>query len=244
MSNSYKDDFERMMTLAEFGAKMHNERRQVEFRVFISYTTLLALVVYQVYKNNGLDLLNNNSRWIIGILGFVHFLYILWEIRLSMAMDCDTSRRDFYTAKAQCLLEHSLKHPGKTFYPRKYVRVTMKHSKLKKGKSDCPDPKKNEVYESELFEMHEPFFEIAGPTWKIWEGWKQIITDWSRAFQVFVPTVMLSLIFMKKVGKDGDWKMKLLALSPILIVSLVTGISKLWDNKKRKRKNKCSINRT
>ena len=60
MSNSHKDDFQRMMTLAEFGAKLHDERRQVEFRVFISYTTLLAFLLYQVYKNNTFGLLSNS----------------------------------------------------------------------------------------------------------------------------------------------------------------------------------------
>lgn len=224
MSNSHKDDFERMMQLAEFGAKLHNERRQVEFRVFISYTTLLAFAVYQVYKNNSFDLLNNNSPWIMVILGLVHILYILWEIRLSMAMDCDTSRRDFYTAKAQCLLEHLLKCPDETFYPRRDVPVTVKRRGVK---SCCPE--KNKVYESELFEMHEPSFEITSPTWKVWEGWKQIIDDWSRAFQIFVPTAMLSLLLMKIVSEGADRKMKLLALSPILIVLFFAVTSKLLD---------------
>lgn len=34
MNNPNKDDFERMVQLAEFGARRHDERRQVEFRVF------------------------------------------------------------------------------------------------------------------------------------------------------------------------------------------------------------------
>ncbi len=225
MSNSHKDDFERMMQLAEFGARLHNERRQVEFRVFISYTTLLALAVYYVYKNNSFDLLNDHPELIIGVLGFVHFLYIFWEIRLSMAMDCDTSRRDFYTAKAQCILEHLLKHPDKTFSPRRDVLVTMKHSKVKK--TCCPE--KDKVYESELFEMHEPSIEIPIPMREVLKGWKQILDDWSRAFQVFVPTVMISLLFMKKAGKDADLKKILLALLPILIVLFFPIISKLWD---------------
>lgn len=42
MSN-LKDDFERMMQLAEYGASRHNDRRQIEFRIFISYVTLLLL---------------------------------------------------------------------------------------------------------------------------------------------------------------------------------------------------------
>ena len=51
MNNPNRDDFERMVQLAEFGARRHDERRQVEFRVFIAYNTLLVLVFYQIEKN-------------------------------------------------------------------------------------------------------------------------------------------------------------------------------------------------
>ena len=141
MHNSNKEDFERMMELAKFGADRHNERRQVEFRVFISYTTLLVLALSYQAKGGLLQylgLVNNESfpvlsehKWaIVMILTSIHFVYFLWEIRLSMAMDCDTSRRDFYMAKAQCILEHLLKHPNHSFSPSKCVTVTMKHSKV------------------------------------------------------------------------------------------------------------------
>lgn len=54
MSN-LKDDFERMMQLAEFGAKRHDEQRQVEFRVFIAYMTLLALAFYEKKTDFGFE---------------------------------------------------------------------------------------------------------------------------------------------------------------------------------------------
>ena len=59
MNNSNRDNFERMVQLAEFGAKRHNERRQVEFRVFIAYMTLLVLAFYQIEKVEAL----NAPRW-------------------------------------------------------------------------------------------------------------------------------------------------------------------------------------
>ena len=37
-------NFDKMLELAEFGAKRHNERRQNYFKVIIAYITLLALV--------------------------------------------------------------------------------------------------------------------------------------------------------------------------------------------------------
>ena len=61
MDNPNRDNFERMVQLAEFGAKRHNERRQVDFRVFIAYMTLLALAFSQIDKIRGLDL----PVWII-----------------------------------------------------------------------------------------------------------------------------------------------------------------------------------
>ena len=48
MNNSNRDNFERILQLAEFGAKRHDERRQVDFRVFIAYMTLIALAFSQI----------------------------------------------------------------------------------------------------------------------------------------------------------------------------------------------------
>ena len=45
-----KDKFQKMLQLAEFGAKRLEERRSVEFKIFISYTTLLVLALYQLIK--------------------------------------------------------------------------------------------------------------------------------------------------------------------------------------------------
>lgn len=45
-----KNEFQKMLQLAEFGAKRLEERRSVEFRIFISYITLLVLALYQLLK--------------------------------------------------------------------------------------------------------------------------------------------------------------------------------------------------
>ena len=42
VNNSNRDNFEKMMQLAEFGAKRQDERRQVEFRVFVLTTVFWA----------------------------------------------------------------------------------------------------------------------------------------------------------------------------------------------------------
>ena len=68
MNNPNRDDFERMMQLAEFGARRHDERRQVEFRIFIAYNTLLVLAFYQIDKIAAL----NTPDWVIFGLGLIH----------------------------------------------------------------------------------------------------------------------------------------------------------------------------
>ena len=45
-----QNKFQEMLQLAEFGAKRLEERRSVEFKIFISYTTLLVLALYQLIK--------------------------------------------------------------------------------------------------------------------------------------------------------------------------------------------------
>ena len=45
-----QNKFQVMLQLAEFGAKRLEERRSVEFRIFISYITLLVLALYQLVK--------------------------------------------------------------------------------------------------------------------------------------------------------------------------------------------------
>ena len=59
-----KNEFQKMLQLAEFGAKRLEERRSVEFRIFISYITLLVLALYQLVKEKNpihdfLNLSNN-----------------------------------------------------------------------------------------------------------------------------------------------------------------------------------------
>jgi hypothetical protein len=49
-NRSNENKFQEMLQLAEFGAKRLEERRSVEFRIFISYITLLVLALYQLIK--------------------------------------------------------------------------------------------------------------------------------------------------------------------------------------------------
>ena len=212
MNSSNRDDFERMVQLAEFGAKRHDERRQVEFRVFIAYITLLVLAFYKVEE---IEALNRPDLVILGLLS-IHCVYLLWEIRLSIAMQNDESRRNFYLKKAECILDHLWKHPNVPFYPRKNVCVTFRHS-----------DGKDKICEYKLFKMEEPEITLVPPMWKFWKHWGQILNEWSRPFQVVIPTVILLLLILKFAEKS--W-----IVATICINFLFLFIFPLWGILKEK----------
>ena len=194
MNNPNRDDFERMAQLAEFGAKRHDERRQVEFRVFIAYMTLLVLAFYQIEKIRSLNL-PDCVIW-VG-LGFIHIIYLLWQIRLSRALVNDANRRDFYLKKAECLLHHLWEKPNAPFCPRddKYVtiRLDTKEHKISKNK--------DETSEYALFNTPEPNIVLVSPMWKCWKHLPQLWQDWSRPFQILIPTAMIVFLIFALLQK-------------------------------------------
>ena len=92
-----KEKFERVIRIAEFGAERLENRRQYEFKIFISYVTLLAL---GIYKSDKVDC----SFFVLILLLSIHVLYISWLIRVSVANRNDGFRRDFYLKKAEDIL--------------------------------------------------------------------------------------------------------------------------------------------
>ena len=116
-NNADHANFDKMLALAELGAKQHNDRRQVEFRIFISYITLLALAFYQLIKVNNF----NVSWWVIGlaalVLGGVHALYWKWQSIIHIASNNDVRRRDFYLKKAECIAYHLSQNTNSNFTP-------------------------------------------------------------------------------------------------------------------------------
>ena len=103
------DDFQRMLQLAEVGAKWHDDRRQVTFRIFVSYMTLLVLALYQVIKLLGAEGVVIPG-WIIllVIAGLVltHWIYCRWQGSIRVALINDVRRRDFYLKKAELISYH------------------------------------------------------------------------------------------------------------------------------------------
>lgn len=99
------ENFENMMKLAEFGANSHTERRQVLFRIFISYMTLLV-VISGLIMNNWKNEFIESGLFVWGVsvlLGGMFGCYWWWLVRFYTASDHDVRRRDFYLTKAQII---------------------------------------------------------------------------------------------------------------------------------------------
>lgn len=94
-----------MMRLAEYGASRHAERRQVLFRIFISYMTLLVVISGLIMNNWKNEFIESGSFvWGISVLLFVMlFTYFRWLRMFYIASDHDVRRRDFYLTKAQVI---------------------------------------------------------------------------------------------------------------------------------------------
>ena len=101
------ESFKQMMELAKFGADRHEERRQLVFKIFVSFMTLLVVIagVIMKYWDDVDDMFE--SPWAAGIiisaLGLMAVFYWNWLIKVYKGLICDIRRRDFYLLKAEVL---------------------------------------------------------------------------------------------------------------------------------------------
>ena len=174
-------NLEKMLELAQFGADGHRERLQVEFRIFISYITVLVLGLYQVNKpeNPIFQGLDNTLLLILLLLLFsLHIFYCFWQKNISIALINDVRRRDFYLQKAQCLSYHLSQHPDVVFQPSRTKKIWLNEGG---GKSSKP------ISELYLFNKQEP--DIIKST--SLNEFRKILYDWHIRFQIGVPTLIL-----------------------------------------------------
>lgn len=199
-NNSGKDEFKKMLDLAEFGVKRMEERRTFEFRIFISYITLLVLALYQLLKQNPISLksliadligqeptpfISSTEGIVICVVAFVmHIVYVMWQVGVGIAMENDAYRRNCYLRKAECLSGHSLKYDntksnteGKIFIIRYYLQQ----------------------------------FKYL---WIIWE-------DWSRMLLIAIPTLLFFVVvhlFLKKTNLGKEWLSLIFCLIFFLLI--------------------------
>ena len=198
------DNFERQLNLAEFAAKRHEERRPVEFRIFIIYLTFLAVIFYHFTKKEGLvrdlitwlgvpvtsssDLIN---PWVLIVaLSLIHVVYFFWQATIGIANDNDTRRRNFFLARAECIAQYFIENPhSKTFRPSDEKKVRVKR-----------DGEEKEKRETEFFKEQGP--QIILPPYtirKMIEYSPKFWKDWFRGSQFAIPTIMLGGFFFIKL---------------------------------------------
>lgn len=229
------DNFERLLSLAEFAAKRHEERRQVEFKIFITYLTFLAVIFYHFTKKEGLvrDLITRLGLpvssssdpidpWVFVALSLIHVVYFFWQTTIGIANQNDTRRRDFFLARAECIAQYFIENPyRKTFRPSYEKKVPV----VRNGKED-------EKRETEFFAEQRP--QIILPPYSIRkriEYSHKFLEDWFRGSQFAIPTIMLGTLSLLKLD---FWWQGLLALVPLAILSLILPfISLCWRKRKR-----------
>ena len=139
MSNHDLNNFENMMKLAEFGAHRHNERRQVLFRIYISYMTLLVVISGLILRHWN-DAVLENHVFTIGVgifLFFIGLFYGLWLRIFYKASDYDVRRRDFYLSKAQVICYHMSESLSQYYSGCKQVDINLGGRKGYKISEKC-----------------------------------------------------------------------------------------------------------
>lgn len=169
MSSLSTEDFERSMQIAEFAAERGEDRRQYEFKIFISYVTLLVLAIYESHH---IEVPNDDGfyKWYgLALLLSMHLFYVLWTLSLSVANMNDSYRRNFYLKKAQCISECLL------------ISKEVDNSLCGNIKCDydSAEPQKIEI-------VPEAFCALKYAS--------QIWTNYAATFQIILPSVIFSVL--------------------------------------------------
>ena len=212
---------EKMLELAQFGAEGHRARWQVEFRVFISYITVLVLGLYQVNKPEDpifQDIQEKGDPWLLVMPVLVpiliHCLYCFWQKNISIALINDVSRRDFYLQKAQCLSYHLSQHPNAVFQPSWTKTVS-----LNRGGGRSREP----ITEADLFnERHPNIIKKAS-----WSEFLKISYDPHIWFQIGVPTFLLISLVVTIFKGDILFQFVASILSSLLLA--VMAVATLYE---------------
>lgn len=192
--NADKTNFDGMLAIAETAEQWHHNRRQLEFRIMISYTTLLALAVYQIIKPRENLLVSVDVHWVIiligcfGLLGLLGF-YCWWQYIFHIASNNDVRRRDFHLKKAELILHHMSQNSDSKFVPSSTETVIIN---LAAGLND-------EVTEVELFnqkepDIHIPSKKIGTPPPKLYRNQHILV---SLAGPTFLTCSLIVVLFIK-----------------------------------------------
>ena len=172
MSTPSKDDFERTFQIAEYARQSGENRRQYEFKIFISYVTLLILTIHESHHIEDL-----NKCFVLGLLLVVYIFYIAWTISLSVANQNDGARRNFYLQRAEYISDSFLEKFG--------------HPLSQKLPSDYP----------KLGESHEQITKVPR-FYEFWKYKNQLWINYAATFQVVLPTILFFLLISSLIRSE------------------------------------------
>ena len=203
MSHPSKDDFERTLQIADFAAQRLENRRQFEFKIFISYVTLLVL---GIYKGDQIEVPNDWAWLVLVLLIVMHYSYISWTISLSVAMRNDSERKNFYLQKAECISVRLFKRYGDPLGQK----IKNDYSEL------CPD-------EMKVKRVPKGFCTL--------KHLNQMWINWATPFQIVLPTIIYSLLVFTLCKEPcPGWVILVVLLGPLLLILIVSLIA--WCIKK------------
>ena len=194
---SDRENYQNMLEMAEFAATRMDQRKTVEFRIFISYMTPLILAAYYTIKvkpENVIDVNLGSIAILAVMLITMHIVYISWQIRVAAAMRNDAQRRNFYLKKAECILHHLSKNTDTPFLPsNNEVKVDFGY-----GQTSWT--------EKELFDKDAAEFVKVSTFGEVYKNhYREFWKDWTRPLLTLLPTLMLLLIALILLFKKFSW---------------------------------------
>ena len=196
MSHPSKDDFEQTLQIADFAAQRLESRRQFEFKIFISYVTLLVLAIYEGHH---IKVPNDGAWWFFGLLIVMHYFYISWTISLSVAMRNDSDRKNFYLQKAEYISDCLLKK----FDDPLCQKMKSEYYPICPDKDKVPDEIKIKKVPNGLY---------------ILKHLDQIWINWATPFQVVLPTIIFSLLVCNLLELCEKRQRLVILFAPILLI--------------------------
>ena len=198
MRNLNKDDFEQALQIAEFARQSSENRRQYEFKIFISYVTLLIL---GIYEGHHIEIPDGEYKilyglCVLGLLSVMHFFYIAWTISLSVANKNDGAWRDFYLQKSEYISHRLLMEFGDPLSQKleNEYRQSCQNHKVK----------------------------IVPKFYEVFKHRDQIWTNYAAAFQVVLPTIIyLLLVFNFSKELCTGWCQGVIVILAIVLPSIL-----------------------
>ena len=175
ISENMNNDFDKCMQIAEFAQKNQHDRRAYEYKIFISYVTLLVLGIWKA------DAISIHCYWGIAVVLGSYLAYLLWCVRLAVANHNDQFRRDWYLMAAECrlYLSNNVKRVPSDYTDKSEDRINEESKWYQWYKKWCQS------------NSEEDKIKRVPKFWQFWKGWCQFLGNWSIWFTALFPVLLV-----------------------------------------------------